>query len=41
MQSLGRLQEEALQRLATRPEKETADWLAKLRREENNWVCFE
>lgn len=41
MQSLGRLQEEALQRLATRPEKETADWLAQLRREENNWVCFE
>lgn len=41
MQSLERLQEEALQGLAARPEKEITDWFALLRREENNWVCFE
>ncbi len=41
MQCLGRLQEESLLRMATRPEKETASWLEQLCHSEDDWVCFD
>lgn len=41
MRCLGRLQEEAVQRLASRPEKETASWLEQLCHSEDDWVCFD
>ena len=41
MQSLGRLQEEALLRMGTRSEKETEQWLESLRQESEAWVCFD
>lgn len=41
MRCLGRLQEDALQRLVTRTEKETASWLEHLCHSEDDWVCFD
>lgn len=42
MRCLGRLQEEGLLRMNSRPEKETEHWLESLcRAEDDNWVCFE
>lgn len=39
--SLGRLQEEAIMRMTTEPEKSIAGWLENLRRNAGNWVCFD
>ena len=41
LQSLGRLQEEALLRMASGKEKETETWLARLCESGDTWVCFE
>lgn len=40
MQCLGRMQEEALRRLASPQEKETEQWLAQLRQPADTWLCF-
>jgi hypothetical protein len=41
MLTLGRLQEEALIRMTTQPEKETTRWLEELGTNADAWLCFD